>query len=36
MKSLVNLFNLVFSIIAAVQANKGIRYRYPVNLRLVK
>jgi hypothetical protein len=27
---------LVFFIIAAVQANKGTRYRYPVSLRLVK
>lgn len=28
--------NLVFSLIAAVEANKGIHYRYPVCLRLVK
>ena len=32
---LVALFDLVFSIIAAVKASEGIRYRYPVNLRLV-
>ncbi|RKQ89030.1 DUF4870 domain-containing protein [Brockia lithotrophica] len=36
LRYLVNLFNIVFSIIAAVQASKGIRYRYPINLRLVK
>ncbi len=28
--------NLIFSIIAAIEANKGIHYRYPVSLRLVK
>jgi uncharacterized Tic20 family protein len=27
---------LVFIIIAAVQANQGVAYRYPVSLRLVK
>jgi len=27
---------LVFFIIAAVQANQGTRYRYPISLRLVK
>lgn len=28
--------NLAFSIIAAIQANKGSHYRYPFSLRLVK
>ncbi|RPD42725.1 DUF4870 domain-containing protein [Chitinophaga barathri] len=28
--------NLAFSIIAAIQANKGNHYRYPFSLRLVK
>jgi uncharacterized Tic20 family protein len=32
---LVALFDLVFSIIAAVKASEGIPYRYPFNLRLV-
>ena len=27
---------LVFHIIAAVQAGKGVRYRYPINLRIIK
>jgi uncharacterized Tic20 family protein len=27
---------LVFTIIAAVKANEGVRYRYPFTLRLVK
>lgn len=30
------LFNLVFSIIAAVKASNGEDYRYPLTLRLVK
>lgn len=33
---LVGIAALVFFIIAAVQANQGTRYRYPVSLRLVK
>lgn len=32
----VGIATLVFSIIAAVKANGGERYRYPVNVRLVK
>jgi uncharacterized Tic20 family protein len=27
---------LVFHIIAAVEAGKGVRYRYPINLRIIK
>lgn len=27
--------NVVFSIIAAMEANKGVRYRYPYTLRLI-
>ncbi len=27
---------LVFHIIAAVQAGKGVRYRYPINIRIIK
>jgi uncharacterized Tic20 family protein len=27
---------LVFTIIAAIKANEGVRYRYPFTLRLVK
>ncbi|MBV7532028.1 DUF4870 domain-containing protein [Chitinophaga sp. sic0106] len=34
--SLLKLFNLVFSILAAVAVNKGEHYRYPLCLRLVK
>lgn len=30
------ILNLVFSIIGAVRASKGIAYRYPVSLRIVK
>ncbi|WP_217603209.1 DUF4870 domain-containing protein [Chitinophaga sp. GbtcB8] len=33
---IVSLLNIIFSIIAAVRANKGIRYRYPLCLRIVK
>lgn len=33
---LVWLLNVIFSIIAAVTANKGTHYRYPLSLRLVK
>lgn len=33
---LVWLLNVIFSIIAAVTANKGRHYRYPLSLRLVK
>ncbi|MEO8671086.1 MAG: DUF4870 domain-containing protein [Tahibacter sp.] len=27
---------LVFTIIAAIKANEGVRYRYPVSIRLIK
>ncbi|MCC5872508.1 MAG: DUF4870 domain-containing protein [Gammaproteobacteria bacterium] len=30
------IFWLVIIIVAAVQANTGVRYRYPLNLRLIK
>jgi len=30
------LFDLVFVIIAAVKANEGVAYRYPICLRLIK
>lgn len=30
------LLNIIFSIIAAVKANNGITYRYPLSIRLVK
>ncbi|MGO4293420.1 DUF4870 domain-containing protein [Chitinophaga sp. RAB17] len=30
------LINIIFSIIAAVKANKGESYKYPLSLRLVK
>ena len=30
------IFHLVFAIIAAIKANAGIFYRYPLTLRLVK
>lgn len=33
---LIGIAALVFFIIAAVQSNQGVRYRYPVSLRLVK
>lgn len=33
---LVFLVNLVFIIIAGLQAKQGIEYRYPFNIRLVK
>jgi uncharacterized Tic20 family protein len=33
---IVGIVVLVFCIIACMQANKGIRYRYPINLRLIK
>jgi uncharacterized Tic20 family protein len=33
---LVWVFDLVMIIVAAIQANNGVRYRYPVCLRLVK
>jgi len=33
---IVAALNIIFSIIAAVRANKGIRYHYPLCLRLVK
>jgi uncharacterized protein len=30
------IFGTIFSIIAAMKANEGVAYRYPVNLRLIK
>lgn len=30
------ILNIIFSVIAALRANKGIPYRYPVSLRFVK
>lgn len=36
MLSLVVILDLVFTILAAIQANKGVAYRYPVALRLIK
>ena len=30
------LWNLIFSIIAAVKASNGVAYRYPFILRLIK
>lgn len=32
----IGITSLVFIIIAAIKANEGVRYRYPVALRLVK
>jgi uncharacterized Tic20 family protein len=32
----VGLAALVFIIIAAMKANEGVNYRYPVNIRLIK
>jgi uncharacterized Tic20 family protein len=32
----VGIGSLVFIIIAAMKANQGIAYRYPVNVRLIK
>jgi uncharacterized Tic20 family protein len=29
------LFDIVFTIVAAIKANDGVTYRYPVTLRLV-
>jgi len=34
--SAVWIFNIVFSIIAAINASKGVSYRYPISWRLVK
>jgi uncharacterized Tic20 family protein len=33
---LIFLASLVFAIMAGVKANEGVRYRYPVTLRLIK
>lgn len=33
---LIFIASLVFSIMAGVKANEGVRYRYPVTLRLIK
>ncbi|MBI9072678.1 MAG: DUF4870 domain-containing protein [Melioribacteraceae bacterium] len=30
------LFVLIVTIIGAIKANEGVRYRYPLNLRLIK
>lgn len=32
----VGLIGLVFGIIAGLEANKGVRYRYPFNIRIIK
>lgn len=34
--AVVGLFDLIFTIIAAIEANKGNRYRYPFAWRLIK
>ncbi len=33
---IVGIVAIVFSIIAALKANEGVAYRYPVNIRLIK
>lgn len=33
---LVGLAQLIFTIVAAVNANKGIRYRYPLTIKFIK
>ena len=33
---LVYLFDLIMTIIAAIKANEGVAYRYPLSIRLVK
>lgn len=33
---IIGIFWLVFTIIAAIKANEGVRYRYPFALRLIK
>ncbi|MEO5811483.1 MAG: DUF4870 domain-containing protein [Rhodanobacter sp.] len=33
---IIGIFWLVFTIIAGVKANDGVRYRYPIALRLIK
>jgi uncharacterized Tic20 family protein len=33
---IVMLFSLIYAIIAAVEANKGVYYRYPYTIRLIK
>ena len=30
------VYSVVMSIIAAVQANKGVCYRYPITIRVIK
>lgn len=30
------IFDLVFMVIAAIKASEGVRYRYPISLRLIK
>jgi hypothetical protein len=32
----IGIFDLIFTIIATIEANKGKRYRYPIALRLIK
>ncbi len=32
----VGIANLVFCILAAIESNKGVRYRYPLNIRFIK
>ncbi|NIG56337.1 DUF4870 domain-containing protein [Chitinophaga sp. Cy-1792] len=34
--SLLKLINIIFSVLAAVEANKGVHYRYPISMRFVK
>jgi uncharacterized Tic20 family protein len=36
LNGIVGILSLVFSIIAAMEANKGVAYRYPFNIRLIK
>lgn len=30
------IFDIIVTIVAAVKANEGVKYRYPLNLRLIK
>lgn len=32
----IGIFNIVITIIAAIKANEGKNYRYPINLRIIK
>jgi len=33
---LVGLFSLIMTILAAIKASEGVKYRYPFNIRLIK